>query len=300
LPVLLKDRGYATAVFHAYEDVNFWNRAEMYPAEGFDLFYGGLDDHRMGDYHLTEWMGWGLPDSEFYEQTLPFMKRLPQPFYSFVISLSNHHPFEMPEHYRFIELLPEDRDTLVGHYLQSAAYTDWSLGLFLDGLKDEGLYYNSIIAIYGDHQGLTQEGDTPADMERLLGKPYDFDVMLNVPLIIAMPDIESVPADTQTTASAIAARPAIGIRQTVHTVGGQIDFLPTMAYLFGIEALDIHLGHNLLVADEGFVAIQAYMRKGSFIKDDALFEMSRDGVFGNSRAKSMLTGEPTPIRQFTH
>jgi hypothetical protein len=69
-----------------------------------------------------------------------------------------------------------------------------------------------------------------------------------------------------------------------------------MAYLLGIEALDVHLGHNLLVADEGFVAIQTYMRKGSFIKDDVLFEMSRDGVFGNSRAMNMLTGEPAPIR----
>jgi phosphoglycerol transferase MdoB-like AlkP superfamily enzyme len=133
-------------------------------------------------------------------------------------------------------------------------------------------------------------------MERLLGKPYDFDVMLNVPLIISMPDIESAPAELQTTASAIAARPAADIRQTVHTVGGQIDFLPTIAYLFGIEDLDVHFGHNLLVADEGFVAVQTYMRKGSFIKNDVLFEMSRDGVFESSRAKSMLTGEPVPLR----
>ncbi|MDR1574051.1 MAG: LTA synthase family protein, partial [Clostridiales Family XIII bacterium] len=241
LPVLLKERGYATAVFHAYEDVAFWNRAEMYPAQGFDLFRGGLDDQRKGDYRLTEWMGWGLPDSEFYKQTLAFMEELRRPFYSFVISLSNHHPFEMLEHYRFIELLPEDQGTLVGNYLQSAAYTDWSLGIFLDGLKDAGLYYNSVIAIYGDHQGLTREGDTPADMERLLGKPYDFDVMMNIPLIISMPDARSAPEDPRartTTAAAvaapdIAAGPVADIRQTVHTVGGQMDFLPTIAYLLG-------------------------------------------------------------------
>jgi phosphoglycerol transferase MdoB-like AlkP superfamily enzyme len=303
LPVLLKEEGYSTAVFHAYEDVLFWNRAEMYPAEGFDLFYGGLDDHRMGDYHLTEWMGWGLPDSEFYKQTLPFMERLPQPFYSFVISLSNHHPFEMLDHYKFIELLPEDEGTLVGNYLQSAAYTDWSLGIFMDGLKNAGLYYNSLIAIYGDHQGLTQEGDTSANMERLLGKPYDFDVMMNIPLIISMPDIESAPEDIRTTASAVTAsalalRPTADIRGTVHTVGGQIDFLPTAAYLLGIEDLDIHFGHNLLTADKGFVAIQTYMPRGSFITDDTLFEMSRDGAFDYSRVKDRRTGEPVSV--FSH
>jgi phosphoglycerol transferase MdoB-like AlkP superfamily enzyme len=303
LPVLLKERGYSTAVFHAYEDVTFWNREEMYPAQGFDFFYGGLDDHRMGDYRLTEWMGWGLPDSEFYKQTIPFMKGLSQPFYSFVISLSNHHPFEMLEHYRFVELLPEDEGTLVGNYLQSAAYTDWSLGIFLDGLKDAGLYYNSVIAVYGDHQGLTMEGDTPADMERLLGKPYDFDVMMNIPLIISMPDILSAPEDppaSATTAAAVSARtiaagPAADIRRTVHTVGGQIDFLPTMAYLFGIEDLDVHLGHNLLTADKGFVAVQAYMRKGSFITDETLFEMSRDGVFEASRVIDRRTRQPVSV-----
>jgi phosphoglycerol transferase MdoB-like AlkP superfamily enzyme len=305
LPFLLKERGYSTAVFHAYEDVTFWNRAEMYPAQGFDLFYGGLDDHRMGDYLLTEWMGWGLPDSEFYKQTIPFMKGLSQPFYSFVISLSNHHPFEMLEHYRFIDLLPEDRDTLVGNYLRSAAYTDWSLGIFLDGLKDAGLYYNSVIAIYGDHQGLTREGDTPADMERLLGKSYDFDVMMNIPLIVSMPDIESAPEDPRTrtttaaavtvTAPAIAAGPAADIRRTVHTVGGQIDFLPTIAYLFGFADIDVHLGHNLLTADKGFVAVQTYMRKGSFITDDTLFEMSRDGVFESSRVIDRRTRKPLPV-----
>jgi phosphoglycerol transferase MdoB-like AlkP superfamily enzyme len=300
LPALLKERGYSTAVFHAYEDVLFWNRAEMYPAEGFDLFYGGLDDHRMGDYHLTEWMGWGLPDSEFYKQTLPFMEKLPQPFYSFVISLSNHHPFEMLDHYKFIELLPEDEGTLVGNYLQSAAYTDWSLGLFLDGLKDAGLYYNSLIAIYGDHQGLTMEGDTPALMERLLGAPYDFDVMMNIPLIISMPDVESAPEDMRTTASALAvssleSAPVADIRRTVHTVGGQIDFLPTVAYLFGINDLSVHLGHNLLTADRGFVAVQSYMRRGSFITDDTLFEMSRDGAVTNSRVIDRRTREPVSV-----
>jgi phosphoglycerol transferase MdoB-like AlkP superfamily enzyme len=272
----------------------------MYPAEGFDLFYGGLDDHRMGDYHLTEWMGWGLPDSEFYKQTLSFMEKLPQPFYSFVISLSNHHPFEMLDHYKFIELLPEDEGTLVGNYLQSAAYTDWALGLFLDGLKDAGLFYNSVIAIYGDHQGLTMEGDTPALMERLLGAPYDFDEMMNIPLIISMPDAESAPENPGTTAAAIAASSrgqgaAADIRKTVHTVGGQIDFLPTVAYLFGLDDLDIHLGHNLFTADKGFVAVQTYMRRGSFITDDTLFEMSRDGAVTNSRVIDRRTREPVSV-----
>jgi phosphoglycerol transferase MdoB-like AlkP superfamily enzyme len=120
--------------------------------------------------------------------------------------------------------------------------------------------------------------------------------MMKVPLIVSMPDIESAPSDLRTTAAAVTAQalapgPAADIRQTVHTVGGQIDFLPTIAYLFGFEALDLHLGHNLLTADRGFVAVQTYMRKGSFITDDTLFEMSRDGVFEGSRVTDRRTRE---------
>jgi phosphoglycerol transferase MdoB-like AlkP superfamily enzyme len=96
-------------------------------------------------------------------------------------------------------------------------------------------------------------------------------------------------------APGFAPQPTVAIRQTVHTVGGQIDFLPTMAYLLGIEDLDVHLGHNLLTAEEGFVAVQAYMRKGSFITNDTLFEFSRDSVFAESRAIDLSTRASVPI-----
>jgi phosphoglycerol transferase MdoB-like AlkP superfamily enzyme len=288
LPVLLKEKGYSAAVFHAHEDRDFWNREQMYKAQGFDRFYGGLTD-RGGDYERTEWMGWGLSDTEFLDQTLPFMQELEEPFYSFIVTLSNHHPYLMPDHYNFIDLLPGDEGSLVGQYLQSAAYTDYALGLFFAALKEAGLYENSLIAVYGDHQGLPMESTAGASMRlplenavgasmrRLLGKPYDFDTMMNVPLIFALPD-----------------GPVIG--RQVHTAGGQIDFLPTAAYLMGFETLDtVYLGHNLLTVEEGFVATQTYMLKGSFILEETIYEMSRDGVFENGRAWNRKTGETVPL-----
>ncbi len=50
--------------------------------------------------------------------------------------------------------------------------------------------------------------------------------------------------------------------KTISTAGGQLDFLPTVAYLLGMETLDtIYLGQNLITADEGFAAIQQFLPK---------------------------------------
>jgi len=274
LPVMLKERGYDTAVFHAYENKNFWSRKDAYPNMGFDRFYGGLND-RPGDgvYEMKEWMGWGLTDTYFYEQTIDLMEELKEPFYSYVISLSNHHPYIMLDHYQFIKLLPEDEGNIVFNYLNSAAYTDHALAWFLGALKEKGVYNNSIIAIFGDHVGLTHSDEIDASMEKLFGKPYDFDMLMNVPLMITIPGAEK------------------DIRQTISTAGGQLDFFPTIAYLMGFDELDtLYLGHNLFSVKEGLVAEQTYMTKGSFFKNDMAFEMSRDGVFEHGRAWNIKTG----------
>lgn len=279
LPVLLSEKGYDTAVFHAYEDRDFWNREEAYKTQGFNTFYGGIGGSDIGQYDMTEWMGWGLTDTEFFKQSRKYLKELSQPFYSFIITLSNHHPYLMLDHYQFIDLLPEDEGTIVGNYINSAAYTDFAIGQLMQQLKEEGLYDNSVIVFYGDHLGLPlTDEEIFNSMSRFLGKDYDYDTMMNVPLIITIPG-----ADRE-------------INQRISITGGHLDFLPTIAYLMGFETLDtIYLGHNLLTIDSGFVAEQTYMTKGSFFQDDIVYEMSRDGVFNNGRAWNQRTGKPVPI-----
>jgi len=74
--------------------------------------------------------------------------------------------------------------------------------------------------------------------------------------------------------------------------GGQLDLMPTLAYLLGIEKLDtIYLGQNLFAGEDSTVAIQLHMLKGSYIKGDQVFEISRDGIFANSKAWNRRTGE---------
>lgn len=280
LPKLLKEQGYETAVYHAHEDRDFWNRETAYKSLGFDTFYGGIGGTEIGQYEMTEWMGWGLTDTEFFKQTMNYLKEMTQPFYSFIITLSNHHPYLMLEQYQFIDLLPEDQGTIFGNYLNSAAYTDYAIGQLMQQLKEEGIYDNSVIAFYGDHLGLTKtDKEIFESVSRFIGKDYDFDTMMNIPLIITVPG-----SDRE-------------FNETVSISGGQLDFLPTIAYLMGFESLDtVYLGHNLLTVDSGFVAEQTYMTKGSFFQDDIVYEMSRDGVFENGRAWNQRTGETVPLK----
>lgn len=280
LPHNLLTRGYETAVFHPYEDMNFWNRKKTYPNMGFNTFYGGLKD-RGGYYNMDDWLGWGLSDKSFYRQSRKYFKQMKQPFYAMVITLSNHHPYKMQSHEQSIKLKKEDRNTTVGNYLNSVAYTDKYLGELFKQLKRDGLYDNSIIAIYGDHAGLAHSDETDKVMERLIGKKYDFDTMMNIPLIIAMPNSK------------------VDISGTIDVAGGQMDFYPTIAYLLGIDDLDtIYFGHNLYAIDEGFVIEKTHMIEGSFFTNDVAFSMSRDGVFEHSRVWNYKTGEKLDAKDF--
>lgn len=189
-----------------------------------------------------------------------------------MITLSSHNPFGLPEYLQEIELEPQD-ENIVGRYIQSVNYADRCLSEFFDELKEAGLYDNSLILIYGDHFGLARADEAVRSVvSEWLGRDYTYDDLLRVPFIIHMPGTD--------------------INETVSISGGQIDVLPTVSYLLGIEELDtLYLGQNLLTAESGFAPFQMHMIKGSFIKDDVVFEMSRDGVSENSTVYNRRTGE---------
>lgn len=270
LPMIMRENGYHTMAFHAYKP-EFWNRQNIYPMLGYDRFVN------MHDFSPDEIFGWGLSDSHFFLQSTEILRTAKQPFYSFMITLSSHHPFALPKKYKTVRLLPEHEETVLGRYIQAIHYADEALGMFIDQLKKLGLYENMLIAVYGDHRGIPSgvpENDKL--MSELLGHEYTYDEALNVPLIIHIP--------------------GANVNETNIITGGQMDFLPTMLNLIGIKETRLKLfGQDLLNAEHGFVASQSSMIKGSFIDDYKIFVMSRDGVFEHSKAWDLSTREPVDL-----
>lgn len=272
LPWQLRDQGYKAMAFHGYKP-EFWNREAAYPAQGFEKFYSEVD------YNVDEKLGLGISDVSFFKQNIQFLKEQKQPFYSFMITLSNHHPFQMPKEYQGIKLRDEESGTLVGDYLNGINYTDKAIGVFIEELKANGLYDNSIIVFYGDHHGLnTSDEESKIVLEKMFGRPVLFDDMLEIPLIVHMP--------------------GSGITETVETIGSQIDFLPTILNLLGVKN-DNYLifGKDLNNSpfEGSYAAFQRYVPYGSFISDKYIFEMSNDFVFENAKAYDRITREPVDI-----
>jgi len=259
LPWLMRGLGYYSFAMHGYYG-DFWNREAAYPNQGFQNYYS------MEDLNQDELIGIGVSDKSMFRQLVSILKEQVDPFFAFAITLSNHHPFELEDKYRTLSLLEQDQGTKFGDYLETVHYTDEAIGQLIQELKENGLYENTVIALYGDHHGLNCGMDEVQNrMSEFIGRTYDYDEMLNVPLIIHVP--------------------GSSVQKTISTTGGQIDFLPTISNIMGIALDDSFvMGQDLANAQEGFVAFTTYLLEGSFACNDTIFEISRGGTFEGSRA----------------
>ncbi|MBA5715884.1 LTA synthase family protein [Bacillus subtilis] len=245
-PEILKNSGYYSAVLHA-NNKSFWNRDLMYDSFGYDSF---LD---INSYDVTDEnsVGWGLKDKEFFEQSSELMKNLPQPFYSRLITLTNHFPFDLDEEDQLIDEYDSSSQTL-NKYFPTVRYQDEALKRFIEKLKEDGLYDNSVIVLYGDHYGISENHNEA--MGQFLGKeitPFEEVQLQKVPLVIHIPGITDK-------------KP-----QTIETVGGQIDIRPTLMNLLGIDTKDqIQFGNDLLSDEKLDFTV---LRDGSFITDQVVY-----------------------------
>lgn len=245
-PEILKNSGYYSAVLHA-NNKSFWNRDLMYDSFGYDSFFD------INSYDVTDEnsVGWGLKDKEFFEQSSELMKNLPQPFYSRLITLTNHFPFDLDEEDQLIDEYDSSSQTL-NKYFPTVRYQDEALKRFIEKLKEDGLYDNSVIVLYGDHYGISENHNEA--MGQFLGKeitPFEEVQLQKVPLVIHIPGITDK-------------KP-----QTIETVGGQIDIRPTLMNLLGIDTKDqIQFGNDLLSDEKLDFTV---LRDGSFITDQVVY-----------------------------
>lgn len=240
----LGDFGYYTNVMHA-NNSSFWNRDIMYEALEIDEFYD-VNSYEIGE---GDSVNWGMKDIPFFEQSVDHMAEMPQPFYSRLISLTNHFPFELDEEDKLIPEYTSNSRTL-NWYFQTVRYMDEAVKIFFDDLKEKGLYENSIIIMYGDHYGISENHNKAMGM--YLDKEittYDNAKLQQVPLYIHIP--------------------GYGKGETINDVSGQLDIRPTLLHLMGIETKgDMQLGADIFSPDyEQFVVF----RDGRFVTDTNVY-----------------------------
>ncbi|KAB7669935.1 LTA synthase family protein [Bacillus sp. B1-b2] len=237
-PAILGQNGYSSAVFHGNAGT-FWNRNEIYKSFGYTNFF----DSAYYDMKTEDLADYGLMDKPFFEQSKTLLESLPQPFYTKFITVTNHYPYPIPE--EEASIAPHTTgDKSVDTYFQTARYADEALEQFFTYLKETGLYENSIIVMYGDHYGISENHNKA--MKTVLGKdeitPTDNVTLQEVPLIIHTPGLEG------------------GVN---HTYGGQIDLLPTLLHLLGIDTREyVQLGTDLLSEQHDQVVP---FRNGSYV-----------------------------------
>lgn len=246
LPVLLEGKGYTTQAIHP-DKASYWNWKQALTSIGFDTTIDA------SAFNQEEQIGLGLSDGSFLRQVVPILKETKQPFYNFMITLTSHGPFDIPKEYRTLKMDPALDQTKLGGYFQSLNYTDKQIGTFLEDLEKEGLLDNTVVVIYGDHGGIHKyyndelEGIQPQE-EWWTG--YD----KKIPFLIYKKGMEP---------------------KVIESTGGQIDILPTISYLMGVDSQNFTntaIGRNLLTTERDF----AVLADGTLVGEDANVSVIKD------------------------
>ncbi len=212
--ILNQTQGYSSAVFHG-NNGSFWNRDNVYKNLGYQYFFDASYFNTNSN-NLTEY---GMKDKLMFHDSVKYLEHMQQPFYVKFITLSNHFPFVIDQKNQSFEPANTD-DSSVNNYFVTAHYLDQALQQFFDYLKKSGLYNNSVIVLYGDHYGISDTRNLK--LAPLLGKSastwnsFDDAQMQRVPLMIHIPNDHNG-----------------GVQ---HQYGGEIDFLPTLLHLLGINS----------------------------------------------------------------
>ena len=277
--ILNQTQGYSSAVLHG-GDGSFWNRNNAYKSLGYQHFFDG-DFYAHETDQTTDY---GIKDKLMFGESIKYMEHLQQPFYSKIITTTNHYPFYIADSDTDF---PDagTADATINGYFRTAHYLDEALREFFAYLKSSGLYDHSLIMMYGDHYGISN--DRNKTLAPLLGKSakdwtdYDDAQLQRVPLIFSMPGLKG------------------GVR---HTYGGEIDVLPTLLHLLGVNSRPyVQFGTDLLSAQhDQTVAFRNHnfvTPRYTVIGDTVYLNRSGEVVQPNARLTQQLQATQKAVNQ---
>lgn len=151
---------------------------------------------------------WGVHDQYVFNRFYDDLKTEPQPFFATIFSLSSHEPYDVPlEHIK--------KSDEVSRFENAVYYADSVLGDFINKIKNESFWKNTLIVITADH-GHPFPGNDPVDV------PSKF----HIPLVFTGGALKKT--------------------GTVGTVGSQTDIITTVLNQMEIPSAKFKWGADLL------------------------------------------------------
>lgn len=224
--VIFSKSGYTPNAYHNW-DYDFYNRDKTMPTLGFPYLACNNGLEKEMD---CSWIGYNAPEDIDLINTTFNKYATKSPFVTFYITVSGHSPYYLSEekrNYEQVKDLPYSEE--IKGYMASQIDLDKAIEALIKNLEEKGLMDDTVICLVGDHYPYV------IDIDKINEKSeYHRDSLFEInhsELIIWNNDREMVEIDK---------------------VGSQIDILPTILNLFGMEYDSrLMMGHDLLSDTEG-------------------------------------------------
>nr|WP_015062864.1 LTA synthase family protein [Lactococcus cremoris]AFM72752.1 hypothetical protein pAF07_p05 [Lactococcus cremoris] len=269
--VLKQTSGYSSAVFHGNVG-SFYNRINAYKQMGYENFF----DQSFYDATQPNLSPWGIKDKLLFHDSVPYLEQLQQPFYAKYLTVTNHLTYTMDDE----DLDPsfatvDSGDKLVDGYFETAHYLDQAVQQFFAYLKSSGLYDKSIIVLYGDHYGIS--GSDLKAYAPYIGvdsnkwTDYNDTMLQRTPFMIVDPSVND--------------------GRIISTYTGQIDVMPTLNHLLGVNTENyIQFGQDMFASGR---SDYVPLRNGGFITPTITLSSPNAKNYYDTQTGLPIT-DPTP------
>lgn len=223
---LLLKKNYETYFFSTH-DPHFDNMQGFFTLNGFNKFYSSFDLPSDKSISIT-----GIPDHELFNLFIDKINtgEKNKPFMAFLMTGSDHGPWKIPDDIPFKPDAKED-------FKRSTQYADWAIGNFMENVKKQPWYDNTLFVFFGDH------GSYIGPHEMQIGFHH-------IPLIIHKPNSL--------------------IPDTIFNLGYQPDLTATVAGMMNLSFENSTFGIDLFREKHSFVCFTADNKIGC-VTDDGYF-----------------------------
>jgi phosphoglycerol transferase MdoB-like AlkP superfamily enzyme len=130
---------YSTSFYYGGES-EFFNIKSYILSHGYKTL---VDKHSFKSKDMNS--KWGTYDEKVFSKQMKDMDTVKQPFFSTILTLTNHEPFELPVKNHFSGDKVEDK------FRSTTFYTDSCLGAYLKEARQKSWYKNTLFVILADH-----------------------------------------------------------------------------------------------------------------------------------------------------